>query len=176
MATGNFDYENRCVVITDEDFENGNIPATNGYAITYRRSTRLLVDIDEDLRYYDIVITGGYYAHACLDFVEKSRPNDCLSIYDGQGFENAHELHKCMSEDFGISVSTARRICGKSSNFKYFDYYVDSAFEKMDDYLRSREERVCNKIIDRIKKKFGYEEYVRFATASNGETFYEEIS
>ena len=176
MATSNFDYENRCVVITDEDFENGNIPATNGYAITYRRSARWFVDIDEDLRYYDIVVTCGYYAHACLDFVEKSNPNDCLSIYEYYDFKNAHELHKCMSEDFGISVSTARRICGKSSGYENFWDYVDSAFEKMDDYLRSREERVCNKIIDRIKKKFGYEEYVRFATASNGETFYEKIS
>ena len=64
MATGNFDYKNRCVVITDEDFENGNIPATNGYAKDYRRSTRLIVDIDENLRYYDIVITYGYYEHA----------------------------------------------------------------------------------------------------------------
>ena len=176
MATGNFDYENRCIVITDEDFENGNIPATSSSVKTYRRSTRLIVDIDEDLRYYDIVITCGYYEHACLDFVEKSEPNDCLSLYGYYDFKNAHELHRCMSEDFGISVSTAWRICGKSSKVKNFYDYVETAFEKMDEYLRSREERVCNKIIDRIKKKFGYEEYVRFATASNGETFYEKIS
>ena len=176
MATSNFDYENRCVVITNEDFEDGNIPATNGYIGNRRVYTRLRVDIDEDLRYYDIVITYGYYEHACLDFVEKSNPEDCLSLYGSCEFKNAHELHKCMSEDFGISVPTARRACGKSSENEGFWDYVSAAFERMDDYLKYHEAKICNRIIDRIKKDYGYEEWARYATSSNGETIYRKIS
>ena len=83
-GTSNFYYENRCVVVTDEDYESGNVPETEKRPVNDNRNFPQypLVDYNDDLKFHSIVLTPGYYQAACLDFVEVD--ND--SIYDEYGY------------------------------------------------------------------------------------------
>lgn len=70
-GTGNFSYENRCVYVSDEDFEIGNVPETESTDIGSRSyPSYALADYNDDLKCHRIVLTGGYYEGACIDFVE----------------------------------------------------------------------------------------------------------
>ena len=72
-GTGNFYFENRCVVVTDEDYENGNYPEyekkpIDPYSRNYPQYP--LIDYNDGLNCYRIVLTAGYYEAACIDYVE----------------------------------------------------------------------------------------------------------
>lgn len=83
-ATGNFSYENRCVYVSDEDYEDGNVPATEERSIGGSRSFPQypLVDYNDGLKCHRIVLTPGYYEGACIDYVEI----DCDELMDEYGY------------------------------------------------------------------------------------------
>ena len=76
MATGNFAYENRCIVVTDNDYEDGNIPPLGDWEKNTSRSypSRLLA-VSDDFKFWNIVITTGYYSGACIDYKENGEYN-----------------------------------------------------------------------------------------------------
>ena len=71
-GTGNFYYENVCLYVSDEDYELGNVPEIEDRSINYNRTFPQypLVDYNDNLRFYNIVLTPGYYEGACIDYVE----------------------------------------------------------------------------------------------------------
>src|SRR5574344_1091616 len=72
MSTPNFSFSNRCVLITNDDYECGNCPETTDEEIGSRSYPSWVVDCEENdkMKFWRVVITAGYYADQCLDFVE----------------------------------------------------------------------------------------------------------
>ena len=69
MGTSNFAYKNRCIVVTNDDFEFGNVPETEYIPQGYRNYSQSR--IPTDFNFFNVVLTSGYYEHACIDYVEK---------------------------------------------------------------------------------------------------------
>lgn len=119
-GTGNFAYDNRCVLVTDEDFEVGNVPETEDKAINqdHRFPQYPLTDYNDGLRYYCIVLTPGYYEGACIDYVEIDNES---TEYDFNYF------------------------CEYESDLQYWEYDVDtdSWFDnRTDDGYHTKEEMI----------------------------------
>ncbi len=164
MATSNFSFEHRCITIDNEDLEVGNYPEIED---SHNGMDRLTDYIDR-FSYFDIVMTYGYYAGACIDYVEKSyiEDIDSFGIY-AEDFKDKKELFEAISEQVDIKVSKCYSICRKATK--------EGCIELIDDYLKEREEKEINKILDNIKKEYGYTELSVYARFSNGETIYQEV-
>lgn len=96
-GTGNFYYENRCVVVTDEDYDDGNVPPTEDRPLNGNRNFPQypLSDYNDDLKFHSIVLTPGYYSGACIDFVEVE--ND--GIYDDYKYVCENECDQIWYDD-----------------------------------------------------------------------------
>lgn len=177
MATGNFSFENRCVVVTDDDYEFGNIPSLGNRVNDSRNyPSRILKDYDF-FRFYQIVLTSAYYEGACIDFVEK---RDVYNIEDWLG-QSQYYLYKndfikeCCAE-FGLSKYRINKLCGTIKSFNNdLECWLENAYEKITDYLKEQEAKECNKVIDQIKEDYGYEEVCCVGRFSNGECLYEKV-
>lgn len=172
MATGNFCYENRCVVVTDGDYEMGNLPEMGECVDNSRNYPSYLI---EEFEFWDVVLTAGYYEGACIDYIEhhKRSPYDTVQGYIGYP-STKKELFKECKEAFGLSKRKMQAICGNVGD-KDINDYVEKATEKVGEYLAKKEEKEVNEYIDKLKEGYGYEEVCRFATFSNGETIYQKV-
>lgn len=177
MATGNFSFENRCVVVTDEDYEFDNIPSLGNRVNDSRNyPSRILKDYDF-FRFYQIVLTSAYYEGACIDFFEK---RDVYDIEDWLG-QSQYYLYKndfikeCCAE-FGLSKYRINKLCGTIKDCGGdLECWLSNAVEKITDYLKECEAKECNKIIDQIKEDYGYVEVRCVGRFSNGECLYEKV-
>lgn len=177
MGALNFAYVNRCVVITNQDYEFGNIPRLGNWVNNNRNySSRLLEDYDL-FRFYDIVITCGYYEGACIDFVEKSNVFDIEDwLGQSQYYLTKQDFIKECCNEFGLSKYKLNKLCGCIKDFDNdLEMWLQNAYEKVTDYLKECEAKECNKVIDQIKEDYGYEEYCCVATFSNGEGVYKKV-
>ena len=172
MATSNFCYENRCVVVTDDDYEIGNLPETGECVDNSRNHPSYLI---KEFEFWDVVLTAGYYEGACIDYIEhpKRSPYDVVQGYIGYP-STKKELFKECKEAFGMSRRKIQAICGNVGDMD-IDDYVEKATEKVGKYLAEKEEAKVNKFIDGLKQLHGYEEVCRVATFSNGETIYRKV-
>lgn len=172
MATNNFLYENRCVVVTDMDYEMDNVPDTIECIDQNRNYPSYLI---QEFDFWEVVLTRGYYEGACIDYQEHHYKTLDDVIVDYIGYPNTQEelFHECRRA-FGLSERKMRKICGNVSGMN-ISHYIDNAIEKVGEYLAEQEEVKVNKFIDGLKQLYGYEEYKCFAVASNGEAFYERI-
>ena len=172
MATGNFCYENRCVVVTNDDYEMDNLPEMGVCVDNSRNYPSYLI---EEFEFWDVVLTAGYYEGACIDYIEHHNrsPYDVVQGYIGYP-STKKELFKECKEAFGLSRRKMQALCGNVGDMD-IDDYVEKATEKVGEYLAEKEEAKVNKFIDGLKQLHGYEEVGRFATFSNGETIYRKI-
>jgi hypothetical protein len=72
MSTPNFKYKNRCIVVSDDDFDDGNYPEFDGvHEINGNRNypSHELKD-QPDCRTVVAILTGAYYSGACIDYQE----------------------------------------------------------------------------------------------------------
>lgn len=173
MATSNFCYQNRCVIVTDDDYEFGNIPeCEDDERLPYNRSfpSRLI----KRFEFWDVVLTSGYYQDACIDYIE--REDDGFDIITGYiGYPcSKKELFSELKDAFGISNRTAQKICGNVGKLA-IDDYVEHAKDKIKDYLAEREENEVNAYIDKLKEEYGYRECACICHASNGEAMYKMV-
>ena len=186
MSTPNFSYENRCVLVPNEDYEWGNHPQLKPYRDARVEGGRSypMSEVDssaypqEEPRYHAIVMTAGYYADACLDFVELdtySIKDDLMSLW---GYATIKEFVADVLElgIEGLTEYRIRKLMGKLGNEPYLDAHLDRACDAIDEWRREREEKTCNEIIDYLKAEFGYEELVCKAVFSNGEAIYERVA
>lgn len=172
MATGNFCYENRCVVVTNDDYEIGNLPEMGECVDNSRNYPSYLI---EEFEFWVVVLTAGYYEGACIDYIKhhKRSPYDVVQGYIGYP-STKKELFKECKEAFGLSRRKMQAICGNVGDMD-IDDYVEKASEKVGEYLAEKEEAKVNKFIDGLKQLHGYEEVCRVTTFSNSETIYRKI-
>lgn len=172
MATGNFCYENRCVVVTNDDYEMDNLPEMGVCVDNSRNYPSYLI---EEFEFWEVVLTAGYYEGACIDYIEhhKRSPYDVVQGYIGYPWSKKSLFAEC-KEAFGLSRRKMQAICGNVGDMD-IDDYVEKATEKVGEYLAEKEEAKVNEFIDGLKQLHGYEEVCRVATFSNGETIYRKV-
>lgn len=172
MSASNFCYQNRCVVVTNEDFEIDNVPERGKCIDNDRSYPSWLI---EEFEFWEVVLTSAYYEGACIDYIEhhKHSPYDVVQGYIGYP-STKKELFKECKEAFGLSKRKMQAICGNVGNMD-IDDYVEKATEKVGEYLSEKEEKEVNEYIDKLKEEYGYEEVCRVATFSNGETIYRKV-
>ena len=172
MATGNFRYQNRCVVVTNDDYEMDNLPETEGCVDNSRNYPSYLI---KEFEFWEVLLIAGYYEGGCIDYIEhhKRSPYELVQWYIGYP-STKKELFKECKEEFGLSRRKMQAICGNVGDMD-IDDYVENATEKVGEYLAKKEEKVVNEYIDKLKEEYGYEEVCRVATFSNGETIYQKV-
>lgn len=199
MGANNFSYTNRCVVVSDDDYEFGNIPNLGDYANNSRNypskeilhsedfSTKEYAKSIKPIQLHKIVLTSGYYEHGCIDFVR----NDENSAIDYVGwscyydFNSIEEIIEPITSNFNITAEEiktlikqrmdAMNITAETDEDEFQSFY-EYLMEDIDEKIIENEENHCNKMIDLIKEKYDYEEYGCVAVASNGEAFYQKVN
>ena len=197
MGTSNFCYQNRCVVLTNDDYEFDNVPKLGNWvndSRSYASKEILYKEISctneyaktiKPIRLHQIVMTNGYYEHACIDFIlnENEYVTDCLGSLDYYNFCDMEEIQNEIVETYHITHEEFQLIYKKVMNNMGisetdeddFDTFFDVLMNEIYDKIVENEIVHCNKIIDLIKENYGYEEYGCVAVASNGESFYNKI-
>lgn len=176
MATGNFNYDNRCIVVTDDDYEMDNLPPMGGYDNSSLRSypSRFLA-VSDDFDFWDIVITSGYYEAACIDYKRSYDKDVEYFIGATMYFSTKKEFFNECKTTFGLSEYRLRKVCGNVGE-QDIETYLEVAYEKLTEYLAEQEEKKVNEYLDGVKQSYGYEEYETEARFSNGETIYRKVS
>lgn len=172
MATSNFCYENRCVVVENDDLEMDNLPVLGEWVDKSRSYPSRLI---ENFEFWQVVLTYGYYEGACIDYIEhpSRSPYDVVQGYIGYPSTKKEFFKEC-KEAFGLSRRKMQAICGNVNGMD-IDDYVEKATEKVGEYLAEKEAVKVNKFIDGLKQLHGYEEVERMATFSNGEAIYRKV-
>lgn len=173
MSTSNFAYENRCIVVTDDDFEFGNVPETECIPQGFTSYPQSL--IPTDFRFWDVVLTSGYYEAACIDYERKDLDWECeLGFSYGCCPTSKREFYAEIQREFGISMYRLRKLCDgiKRENFEYEWKFTDALCEAVGEWLAGQEEAEVNKYLDELMEEYGYQEYVCVACFSNGEAWY----
>ena len=178
MSAPNFSYQRRCVLVTNDDFEWGHVPAhTECFDNDRCYPSRYLDDYKDDFSTVAIVVTGGYYEHACIDIVDDDRLVGELSCsdYHFAGLTR-DELYDDLHYYFNGNISKRMMLRHlKGLNRRDDDYQskladaVDAIFEEVREY----EIRKANKVVNELMREFGYKELVRTALFSNGEAWYD---
>jgi hypothetical protein len=181
MGTSNFSYNNtdRCyVVMTDEFFEvndlreeayavandvvtfSANIQRKDGYHDGMRSyPSQFLLHVDMSDRIFDVdisissrlILTSGYYEHACLDFTTPE-----FDLYSSNDYTETDEVY--LSEYF---------VMGTDKQTEYRRPFVERRMEKMHDRLVSFMNELCAKLCPDTQ-------YRTFGRFSNGETVMEK--
>lgn len=181
MGATNFAYENRCVVVTNEDYEFGNIPERGEYISNYyfrnNYPTYTLEDYSDLFKFHDIVISAGYYEGGCIDFVEKWNVgdiDDCIGNLTHLDYK-ADFIEEVKAE-FCISTYRINKLCGNIKDFGGdIDAWINNAIQKITDYLKEKEAEKCNEVIDQIMDSYGYKEYYTTGRFSNGTSLYKKV-
>ena len=157
MATGNFTISNRCIVVTDEQYEFCDYPNQTDYPT---------------FRHWQVVHRSGYYADSSIDFIPKE-------VYVDVDFDTVSEAVTALSYDLECSkYAIQKHLKGwaevKKSGIAFWKF-LDS---KVDDILveiANKEKQKVNEYLDTVKEKYGLTEVVVSARFSNGETIYKEV-
>ena len=178
MSAPNFSYDRRCVLVRNEDFEWGNVPAHDTPFGNDRSYPSAYLDkYKGDFSTIAIVLTSGYYADACIDIVDREDKASELLDYT---FHYMNLNRKEVLEDVCYFLGCSRNFANKylkgcrygSENYEN-DLYV--SFENLVDAWRDVEVRKANKVVDKIKRDYGYKELGLSAMFSNGEAWYDYI-
>ena len=154
MSTNNFCYENRCVIVPDDMFGEGDdwsalftISGARPFYENRSYSRSVLAEQrvkakQKPLYATQVVITAGYYGDSCIDYIQdEDRAFEYVS--DGNDYKNKP--------------------------------LTDEILRIRADLLLAREARLANRIINRIKIEYKLTEVKRVATFSNGEAVYKKI-
>lgn len=176
MATGNFYFKNRCIVVTNDDYEFDNLPKLGSYVSRYSLHSHdaRLLEHDENFDYFDIVLVNGYYQDACIDYRETDFTITDL-IGSSYYYLYCNEVFAETQKQIKISNYRLRKCFGRLKDFDTFEHYFNAGIENLDEWLKNEEEKCVNKYLDKLKKEHGYEEYGVSAVFSNGETIYSKV-
>ena len=179
MSAPNFNYERRCVLVRNEDFACGNVPDQHCEEFGDNRSypSCLLEDYKDDFSTIAIVMTAGYYADACIDIVDREdKADELLGYVNYYSGHNRQELVSDICYWLGCSRNFANtRLKGCRLGSDTYEYDIEEAFIRIVDDWRNAELRKANKVLDEIKKQYGYKELSCSGVFSNGEAWYDEI-
>ena len=179
MGTCNFCYENRCVVVTNEDYEDGNVPAHRTYDKSSLRSYPSYILDDSNFEFWNVVLTAGYYADSCIDYKPKlgEYGEDVVThtMPSAYWYSSVTELIEDLVDMFELSRYRVRKLIGKLSECKDLECFCERAFCRVNEYLSELEEVKVNEFIDQIKEEYGYSEYGVLGIFNNGEAVYSKI-
>ena len=179
MGAANFHYMNRCVAVTDDDYEFGNLPKMGDYLRHSLRSYPSRKLEGYDFNFWDVVITAGYHSGGCIDYVEKENGRDIDDYFRSYRYDSVAEFCRDLHSEFPGMVSKSR-IRKIFSGIKKTEWSVDRFISKRyDDFVAAAQEVERSRVeaaIDKIKEDYGYDEYVVSARFSNGETWYSKVA
>lgn len=174
MSTPNFSYVNRCIVVSSDALEWGNHPELENTNVGDRSYPSYI--IPAGFRFYDVLLTYGYYEAACIDYQEKDDESwECLLGYRWRDCPTTKkEFFSDMKYWFKLSEYRFRKLCNgiKRENFKYEWDFTDALCEAVGIYLMEQEEQKVNEYLDKMIEDYGFTEYVCCEIFSNGEAFY----
>ena len=176
MSAPNFSYDRRCVLVRNEDFECGNVPAhTEAFDNDRSYPSAYLDKYKDDFTTVAIVITSGYYSDACIDIVDReNNAEELLGYANYYCNHNRQELLDDICYYLGCTRNFANaRLKGCRIDRDDYEYRIEKAFEQIVEDWRDVEVRKANKVLNKIKKAYGYKELVRTALFSNGEAWYD---
>jgi len=181
MSTPNFSFENRCVLITNEDYEMGNYPEVTDEEIGSRSYPSWVVDCRENeyMQFWRVVITSGYYADQCLDFVEiEPSPCDIFNAwwdYDHSNASKTEIINDIHDEYRGTLTRKTIREAFKDAKDAQDWRNMDEGFNRLLEIMADNEREEANNAVNRIKEAYGYEELGCAGIFSNGEAIYTRI-
>ena len=169
MATSNFFYKNRCVAISNKDFEEGNIPECE---CDYFGRNKMLL---QRVLMFNITINIGYYEGACIDYSIKDDYENILTDFYGCYYtpETKEEIINDIA-GYCSEYVTKKELAQELEGLK-FDKDLEQIIDKLDNLILPKIEDKVNDIIDNIKQVYGYTELKRISTFSNGEAIYKRI-
>lgn len=173
MITNNFAFENRCIVVEDDDYLFGNLPTHKEYVKDSNPNYPSYYLDEYRKRFYtlDIVITSAYYSGGCIDYTANESYLDHLYFFDGN-VENAIEMIMDDFKEFHPDRKKIERLSKQIANAKSSDF---TAYDELQTYLFSLEKPEADKILDQIKDDYGYTEVRKIANFCNGQALYETI-
>lgn len=182
MGTGNFYFKNRCLVVTDEDYEDDNLPILGDYnhSESLQSFPARNVETDEYEKYFNwfnVVLVSGYYEGGCIDYrrndntIENYIPN---TWYVNSAKELFEELNRF--EETRITRYRFNKVCGKVSETMGVCYFIERAMERLEEYYCEQEEKKVNEFLDYLKEQHCYEDFAVMARFSNGETIYKKVN
>ena len=178
MSAPNFSYDRRCVLVRNEDYENGNVPKI-GDVFGNDRSypSAYLDEYKDDFSTIAIVLTSGYYSDACIDIVDREDKASELLDYT---FHYMNLNRKEVLEDVCYFLGCTRnfantRLKGCKVGSDTYEYDIERAFERIVEDWRDEEVGKANKVVDKIRRDYGYKELGLSAMFSNGEAWYDYI-
>ncbi len=173
MSTNNFAFENRCVVVEEDDYVFGNIPEHGEYVKGSNRNyaSYYLDEYRNRFNMLDIVITSAYYSGGCIDYTDDDSYLDTLSFYSGN-IDDA--LQEIMSDfkSFNVDRKKVEPLVEGIVNANLNDF---KAYDQLRVYLFSLEKPEADKILDQIKAEYGYTEVWKIGNFCNGVALYEEL-
>lgn len=175
MSTCNFAYENRCIVVTNDDYEMDNLPPMGKWLNGNCSYPSRKLSVSEDFDFFNIVITSGYYQDACIDYMR----NDCTAesfLGSAIYYSTKQQLFDECKNEFGLTEYQLRKICGRVRDFADYDAWIESAYDKITEYLVDKEETKVNTYLDGVKNLYGYAEIICTGVMSNGEGVYKQVS
>jgi len=178
MSAPNFSYDRRCVLVSNEDFSFGNVPAHNECFDNDRSyPSYYLDDYKDDFSTIAIVLTSGYYADACIDIVDREdRADELLGYTYHYANFNREELLGDVCYFLGCSRNFANKFFkGCRYGQEDYEYRLQKAFDELVDAWRDVEVEKANKVVDKIKRAYGYKELGLSAMFSNGEAWYDYV-
>ena len=178
MSAPNFSYDRRCVLVRNDDFERDNVPAHTTLFDNDRSYPSVYLDAyKDDFATVAIVLTSGYYSDACLDIVDREdKANELLGYANYYSGHNRQELVSDICYFLGCSANFANtRLKGCRLGSDDYEYDIEKAFEKIVNDWRDVEVRKANKVLNKIKRSYGYKELTRTALFSNGEAWYDYV-
>lgn len=171
MGTSNFFYKNRCVAISDADFEDGNLPKCEN---DFFGSNKMLL---QKVLMYNITINIGYYSGGCIDYQINDSYENIITDFYGYYYtpstkkEIINDICFYCKDTTSISKRSLQRLLKGLSLSKDFEAIID----KIENFILPKIESKVNQIINDIKREYGYIELTRISTFSNGEAIYKKI-
>ena len=178
MSAPNFSYDRRCVLVTNDDFGLGNVPAHNTFFGDNRSYPSAYLDeYKDDFSTIAIVLTSGYYADACIDIVDREdKADELLGYANYYSNHNRQELLNDICYFLGCTPNFANtRLKGCRVGSDTYEYDIEKAFERIVEDWRDVEVKKADKVLDKIKKDYGYKELGLSAMFSNGEAWYDYV-
>lgn len=181
MSAPNFAYENRCIVVADEDYESGNYPMLGEIHDSADRDYHRvhLKGYEGYFTFWDLVLTVGYYSGACIDFVESRKFESIYDVCSPSSYTNVDEFCRDLFREFnGVLTLTKIRSFFKGRDPKTDDMeiFLDERYQACYEAAKEAEKPKLNKALDEIVEVYGFTEYTKTAQFSNGEAIYSPIS
>lgn len=188
MSAPNFYYKNRCIVITDDDYINGNIPEESQMETPRIEGSQYYTSVPVNVlegylekgeyepSFFRVVMTAGRYGDGVLDYLPTDFTVEDYVPMARYGYVCTIEelVNHFRDADPSVSKRKYRELIGKRGKGDYEEWY-EGVIKRVEDYLRAKDKELCDKICDRIMEAHGYKEYTCTGVMSNGEATYAPI-